>query len=155
MKVSELFEETERSILTVMGQQPDRIVGDFTCAGKSLISLEGAPRVVTGSFYCQRNYIDSLDHVPESMNYLNFYENELESLHNIHKKIKHCTIGGFEKNPIKSHVLGLLLIEGLNHVYFDIHHLAKIINDHLKGDRDVFACQEELIEAGLEDFAQL
>ena len=156
MKVSELFEETERSILTVMGQQPDRIVGDFTCAGKSLISLEGAPRVVTGSFYCQRNYIDSLDHVPESMNYLNFYENELESLHNIHKKIKHCTIGGFEKNPIKSHVLGLLLIDGLTKIWFDDNWpLVRIINKHLEGDRDVFACQEELIEAGFEDFAQL
>lgn len=155
MKVHELFEAEERSILSVMGQQPVRFEGDFTCAGKSLISLEGAPRVVTGSFYCHRNYLDSLDHVPESMNYLNFYDNKLTSLHNIHKKIKHCGLANFEDNPIKSHVLGLLLIEGLNHVYFDIHHLAKIINDHLKGDRDVFACQEELIEAGFEDFAQL
>lgn len=155
MKVSELFEEKERNILNVLGKQPEHYDGDFTCADKSLLSLKGAPKIVTGSFYCQRNYLDSLDHVPESMNYLNFYENELESLHNIHKKIKHCGIANFEKNPIKSHVLGLLLIKGLTHIWIDKQHLAKILNKHLNGERDVFACQEELIEKGFEEFAQL
>lgn len=33
--------------------------------------------------------------------------------------------------------------------------VQNIINKHLKGDRDVFACQEELIEAGYDEFAQL
>ena len=76
-------------------------------------------------------------------------------------------IGGyanFISNPIKSHVLGLLLIDGLEEVSFESfsigadaakHKVAQIINKHLKNGRDVFACQEELIEAGLDEYAQL
>ena len=52
-------------------------------------------------------------------------------------------------------LLGLLLIDGLQKVFLDNMKVRVIINKHLKGDRDVFACQEELIEAGFEDFAQL
>jgi hypothetical protein len=55
-------------------------------------------------------------------------------------------------------VLGLLLIDGLKAAFFSQgwnDELQTIINKHLAGERDVFACQEELIENGLEDFAQL
>ena len=61
----------------------------------------------------------------------------------------------FEKNPITSCVLGLLLIDGLRGVWFDNGKLEIIMNKHLAGDRDVFACQEELIEAGFDEYAQL
>lgn len=118
---------------------PSRISGNFYCSDNKLISLEGAPSLIGGDLDC--------------------YSNRLSSLHNIHKQIKH--IGGFadfRKNPITSCVLGLLLIDGLTEVYLENKKEKKvqnILNKHLKGDRDVFACQEELIEAGFEDFAQL
>ena len=142
MKVHELFEETERSILSVLGKMPERVEGDFYCYHNGLTSLEGAPSWVDGIFNCR--------------------DNNLTSLHNIHKHIKH--IGGMlyaSRNPIKSHVLGVLLIDGLQNIFLhDVTDerpvmVAKILRKHLHSDRDVFACQEELIENGFEDFAQL
>ena len=124
----------ERSVLSVMGEQPEGVIGRFNCSNLYLTSLEGAPSSVGGSFSC--------------------YSNRLTSLHNIHKQIKY--IGSFADlsyNPITSHVLGLLLIDGLKDV--DNKKVERIINIHLKNGRDIFACQEELIEAGLEEYAQL
>jgi hypothetical protein len=179
MKVHELFEAKERSILSVMGKQPEHVDGDFYCSDNKLTSLEGAPSSVGGNFFCSDNKLTSLERAPSSVggtffcsdNKLTSLEgapssvggdffctaNKLTSLHNIHKQIKH--IGSehadFNNNPIKSHVLGLLLIDGLKYVFLDNKKVEEIITKHLLGERDVFACQEELIEAGLEDFAQL
>ena len=47
------------------------------------------------------------------------------------------------------------MIDGLKFVGLDNEKVENIINKHLKGERDVFACQEELIEAGYEEYAQL
>jgi hypothetical protein len=58
-------------------------------------------------------------------------------------------------NPITSHILGVLLIEGCELIILDYPKVHNIINKHLKGDRDVFACQEELIEAGFDEYAKL
>ena len=220
MKLHELFEDEERSILSVMGKQPDHCPGDFYCGGNNLTSLEGAPSSVGGEFSCSRNNLTSLEGAPSSVSG-NFYcydnnltslkgapssvggefscsrnnltslegapssvggdfhcsdnkltslegapssvggkfycyDNKLTSLHNIHKQIKHVgRIADFIGNPITSHVLGLLMIDGLKEVNLDNKEVEKIIDRHLSGDRDVFACQEELIEAGFEDFAQL
>jgi len=60
----------------------------------------------------------------------------------------------FEDNPIKSSVLGLVKIKGLTNVIFDNKKLEKIMNKYLPLG-DIFDCQEELIEAGLEEFAEL
>jgi hypothetical protein len=161
-----------------MGKQPEHVDGDFYCSDNKLTSLEGAPSSVGGYFVCSRNKLTSLKGGPTSVGgYFNCYNNKLTSLkggptsignsfyaynnnltslHNIHKQIKH--IGGFanfRSNPITSCVLGLLLINGLKYVHLDKTAVQNIINKHLKGDRDIFACQEELIEDGFEDFAQL
>ena len=138
MKVSELFEDEERSVLSVMGEQPEQCEGCFYCEDKALTSLEGVPSFIGLDLIC--------------------YDNDLTSLHNIHKIIKHIgRDANFISNPLKSHVLGLLLIDGLREVRlgFNNRKIEYIINRHLRGDRDVFACQEELIENGFEDFAQL
>ena len=60
----------------------------------------------------------------------------------------------FTNNPIESHVLGLLKIKGLQEVRLDDIQLTKIINKYLPLG-DLLDCQEELIEAGYEEFAQL
>ncbi len=121
------------------------------------LGLENIPSRISGYFYCSVNKLTSLEGAPSSIGGdLDCFSNCLSSLHNIHKQIKH--IGGyadFRKNPITSCVLGLLLIDGLEKVYLNTNGVEDIINKHLKGDRDVFACQEELIEAGYEEFAQL
>lgn len=85
-----------------------------------------------------------------------FRGNNLTSLHNIHEELKNFEgIASFVDNPIKSHVLGLLKIKGLIGVKLDNKKLQEIINRHLKGNRNVFDCQEELEDAGLGAFAQL
>ncbi len=157
MKLHELFEDQERSVLSVMGKQPEHVNGSFFCSYNKLTSLKGGPSSVGGNFNCHGNKLTSLEGAPSSVGgNLSCFNNKLTSLHNIHKQIKH--IGGFatfNDNPITSHVLGLLLIDGLQKVFLDNMKVRVIINKHLKGDRDIFACQEELIEAGYEEYAQL
>lgn len=157
MKLSELFEDKERSVLSEMGMQPEKFDKDFSCFSRALTSLEGSPKHVSGYFTCAENKLTSLEGAPSFIGKdFACSMNNLTSLHNIHKQIKH--IGGFasaKRNPITSCVLGLLLIDGLKEVYLDIKVVEKIINKHLKSDRDVFACQEELIEHGYDEFAKL
>lgn len=63
-------------------------------------------------------------------------------------------------------MLGVIKIKGLKNVQLEANVAKKmyrsklwqairIINDHLQGDRNIHKCQEELLEADLEDFAQL
>ena len=187
MKLSELFESPERSFRNVCGRVddpyivdlgcaqrritslegcPSLILGDFTCYDNHLVSLKGGPSRVEGYYTCSKNYLKDLDGVASYMaDAFNCEDNGLTSLHNIHNQIKF--IGGsanFIRNPIKSHVLGLLLINGLDEVAFESfapwankprQQMNEIINKHLKNGRDVFACQEELIEAGFDEYAQL
>jgi hypothetical protein len=64
-------------------------------------------------------------------------------------------------NPIKSHVLGVMLIENIKQVNFTLHDdnklftIETIINTHLETDRDVYLCQDNLIKAGFAEYAQL
>lgn len=177
MKVHELFEAVEHSVLNVMPPQSEA-VRDFDCSELKLTSLEGSPTTVLDQFDCQdnelrsfkggpktvggavvadSNMISSLEGFPKSVgSFVSLEGNELSSLHNIHKFIP--KMSGFlylSGNPIRSHVLGLLLIDGITHLVYDGGKIQKIINKHLNDDRDVFACQEELIEAGFEEYAQL
>ena len=174
---------------------PEYIGGSFDCAQLQLTSLEQGPKEINTrnasgfGYECFINKLSSLKGIPKNIMRLNASENlintledfperiekdciinnnKLTNLKNIHKHIKH--IGGrlvIAENPIKSHILGLLKIEGLQDVSaFREFHTPKelmhsplviavaIINKHLK-DRDILACQQELIDAGLEEFAQL
>ena len=67
MKLKELFEAKERSILSVMGKQEDPYPGDFYCSNNNLTSLEGAPSVVNNDFYCSNNKLTSLEGAPSAV----------------------------------------------------------------------------------------
>ena len=66
--------------------------------------------------------------------------------------------------PIKSHILGVLLIRGVTELQIskaeddnDLIEAVKIINKWLKepiSKKRLLDCQEEMIEAGYEEFAQ-
>lgn len=156
MKVKELFETRERNVLTVKGRQDKTYDGIFPCANLRLTSLKGSPESAKG-YYCFNNELTSLEGIPSViLGNLLANKNKLTSLQGIHKQIKHITgTANFEDNPIKSHVLGLLKINGLTRVWLDNKTLQWILNKHLANNRDIFACQEELIEEGLETFAKL
>ena len=179
MKLKELFEaKAERSILSVMGKQEDQYPGYFYCAGNKLTSLQGAPQVVNDSFYCAHNNLTSLEGAPSAVkgnfscsnnkltslegapsvvkgDFSCFYNNltSLAGIHKIIKEIHGCA--DFEKNPIKSSVLGLMRIKGLTKVYLDNKQVEDILNKYLEGDRDIIKCQSELLDAGLEEYAKL
>jgi hypothetical protein len=178
MKLKELFEAKERSILSVMGEQEDPYPGDFYCHNNKLTSLKGAPSVVNGDFYCYNNKLTSLEGAPSVVNggfscfsnnltslkgapsavncYFYCANNKLTSLAGIHKIIKEIHGAAyFRSNPIKSSMLGLMRIKGLTKVYLDSRQVEDILNKYLKGDRDIIRCQSELQDAGLEEFAKL
>jgi hypothetical protein len=83
-------------------------------------------------------------------------DNELTSLEGVHKIIK--KIGGAFYcwgSPIKTGGIGLILIEGLTRIRSD-QPAFKIINRYLgQGKKGLLRCQDELIEAGYEEFARL
>lgn len=135
---------------------------NLACSGIVLKTLQGAPEVVGKSAMFSGNNIEDLTGCPRHVGrQLDLSRNKLTSLQNIHKIVDH--IGDsiiLFGNPIKSHILGLLRINKLQHaiVHSNQGRLAEtisIINKHLRGDRNIHTCQEELIEAGLKEFARL
>lgn len=137
MKLKELKEnKTVVSPLTVFGKKLPNQKHNYVLQKKGFNSFEGIPEEVEGDFYLGGN--------------------KFESLEGIHKHIKRVYGEIFFNNtPIKSHVLGLLKIKDLFRVILDNQEVQNIINKHIRNGRDVLACQNELIDAGFEDFAQL
>ena len=134
--------------------------GDFGCSANQLISLEFCPKEVGGDFSCSGNKLTSLKGAPSSVSgYFNCYDNQLTSLADIHKCLKKMN-GGFyaHKNPLKSNVIGLMLVVGCNEVQLDNVEVMNIMNKHFKspfGHLRLLECQSELLEAGLEEYAKL
>ena len=154
-QVGKNFWCTGNQLISLKGA-PQQVGGDFMCGNNKLTSLEGAPQHVGWGFICDSNQLTSLKGAPKHIGGSFWCDrNQLTSLEGIHEQI--LEINGhadFEKNPIKSHVLGLLLIKGLTSVKLDNDRLSVIINKYLPLG-DIMACQNELIDAGLEDFAQI
>ena len=58
-------------------------------------------------------------------------------------------------NPIKSHVLGLMLIDGITGVFLDNEDVENILNNAIENRTHWTEVQAELEEAGFEEYAQL
>jgi len=138
-----------------------KVLGNFNCSHTNITSLEGGPSYVGGNFSCYGTNITSLEQVPSWVGgHFNCVVTKITSLHNIHKQIKH--IGGqlYLSNTVKSHILGVMFITGLDKIEIDKGNkiqkqVENIINKHLADDRNVHLVQEELLEAGLKEFAKL
>lgn len=177
--------------LTSLRRSPEKILGEFDCSNNRLKSLEGGPRWVGKLYNAMSNQLTSLKGAPEFVGF-NFSapynpltslegapgevggdvflsECLLSSLRDIHKHFKKINGSLYVgMNPIESHVLGILYIEGLLSVlitYPNNTQLVKklkkvndILNRHLpnsKGHRGAIACQSELLDANLDAYAQL
>lgn len=131
-------------------------ISSFNCTSNSLTSLEGAPKVCF-NFVCDDNEnLKSFEFMPEiitgdlSLNGCGF-----TSLKDIHKHVKEIKNGILlDGCPIKSHVLGLLKIKKLKRAYLNSRDVETIINKYLP-EGDIFACQQELIDNGFEEYAKL
>lgn len=150
----------------------NEVVG-FSISGNELTTLKGCPVIVTKNFYAEDNKLTSLEYAPKLIGGdASFAGNPITSLHDIHKHIKeiHGEIkfaSGWNKTcPIKSSVLGLLKIVGLKGIALtsniaddkSLKEVEKILNKYLPntlGNAAVYKCQEELIDAGFEEYAQL
>ena len=146
--------------LTSLEGAPTSVGGDFWCYKNKLTSLEGAPASVVGYFDCDYNQLTSLEGAPASVGgYFGCSHNQLTSLTNIHKILKQMN-GNFYayNNPLKSNVIGLLLVNGCKEVQMDNKQVEEIMNRHLKsafGHLRVLECQSEMLDAGLEEWAEL
>ena len=157
------FDCYDNQLLSLEGC-PQIVRGSFHCWDNQLKSLEGCPQTVGGSFYCYNNELESLKGCPQIVGgYFNCNDNHLTSLESIHMHVHEIRgVAYFTENPIKSHVLGLLKIKGLQAVSLDNDEVQKIMNKYLRGTtgkdpsiRDIVDCQEELMDNDLEDYALL
>lgn len=165
--------------LTSLEGGPSSVGRDYICYQNKLTTLEGAPRTIKMDFYCFDNYLTSLKGAPDSVsndficrqNTLTSLEgapafvggdfdcssNKLTSLHDVHKHLK--KVNGnivFTNNKITRCVLGLILIDGNPSITLDNKDVQRIINRHVgTGKAGVLAAQQELIDADLEDYAEL
>lgn len=144
--------------LKTLENTPNEVTGDFFADHLDISSFAGGPKKVGGSYVVGGTSVTSFDGAAAQIeNDLHCEDcKQLTSLQGIHKNIKH--IGGkasFADCPITSHVLGLLLIDGLQSVKLDEVKVMEVINKHLKGERDTLMCQQELIDGGFADFAKL
>jgi len=146
--------------LTSLEGAPSSVGGHFSCSYNNLTSLEGAPSSVGGDFNCSSNNFTSLEGAPSSVGgYFNCSVNKLTSLTGIHKILKQMD-GSFyaNGNPLKSNVIGILLVKGCKEVELNNKQVEEIMNRHLKspfGHLRVLECQSEMLDAGLGDWAEL
>lgn len=181
MKLQNLFEQEEKTIASIPwvtkildsnGNMPEFETGSLIISGWKVTTLRGVPKKIDKNFDAASNELTDLEGFPSYVGEkLFFNRNKIPSLKNIHNIVKHAKMIICDSNPLESNVLGLLKIEGLNEVklydkgghvfgisYPKINEKLKIvetiINKYLpKGD--IMDCQDELIDAGLEEFAKL
>lgn len=145
----------------------------FSIADNALETLDGCPSFVDGDFNCQNNKLKSFEGAPSIITSDGLFGGNLfDSLHNIHEHIKQVDGSLYfvsqysymkRSCPIKSSVLGLLRIKGLQTVTLtdardksdDLYKVQEIINTYLKKPDQLMECQDALIDAGLEEFAKL
>jgi hypothetical protein len=110
------------------------INGNFSFAGTSSAdSFEGFPHTIKGHF--------------------SLYTSKINSVTGIDKVIK-CINGDIVLNHNSTHLLGLLLIQGVNKIDVDRGPVDVILNKYL-GTGDILSAQDELIDAGFIDQARL
>jgi hypothetical protein len=161
--------------LTSLEGGPAIIERRFLCDSNKLTSLVGGPKKVGSDYICSNNPITTLEGAPEYVECdFCLADGKLTSLKDIHKHLKFIGARIFlNGNPIKSHVLGVLKIKGLQEVSFTagfnnsqtvtsrIGEVETIINRYLDDfydritSKEILACQSELLDAGYEEFAQL
>ena len=133
----------------------DRVKGNFDLQFSKLETLEGSPQWVGEWFSCAFcREIFSLQYSPI---YVNGFFNcngcwNLESLDYLPKQINGILYLG--DIPKVKDVLKIFKTKGITEIIHDNKQLEKIINKYLP-KRDMLNCQDELIEAGLEKYAEI
>lgn len=143
----------------------NHVDGYFDIDNNFLTSLEGSPKTCNGYFSCQNNKLTSINFAPKFIEQTGYFNgNQITALIGINDIFERLGFVGadgglsFDYDNIIQGGLGLVLIDGLTY----LHDIAdydggpfNIIKKYLGKPDDIFDCQNELIEAGFEEFAKL
>lgn len=99
------------------------------------------------------------EHLPDHCDILNLRNCKITSLSGFGNKKRSFFNLDISSNPIKSNILSLVQCEFINDItYENVPHEAEkaleIIEKHMKS-KDILACQDELFDAGLKEFAKI
>lgn len=136
-KISGAFDCTNNKLRSLQFC-PEHINGAFTCTTNNLTTLLYGPKTVLGNYDCGDNYLENIDGLPEQITG-RFYMRNSDNLKSF---------------P----ALRFLKIKNLLSISTDFRKVDVIINQYLpntRGNDAIIECQNELLDAGLDDFAQL
>ena len=154
------FDCSSNQLVNLLGA-PNKITGHFYCGNNRLTSLEGGPSYVGDGYFCYDNELVTLKGAPQHVEYgFECDHNKLTSLKDIHRYIQ--KIGGdfgCFYNPIKSHILGLTLIDIGGYICTQLgdgKDVDIILNKWKnQGRKGVMGAMKELTDLGYEELAQL
>ena len=165
-KIDGQFSCTGNKNLISLEGAPKKINGSFNCSNnKKLTSLKGCTQEGVESFYCHFCNLTSLIGVPKKING-NFWGigNPIKTIKGIHQIFEYINGELAVPDSVESNILGVLKIKNLKKFYFsnDISSYVKsdiseIVNKYLPNPSpsDIIDCQNELIDAGYEEYAEL
>lgn len=111
------------NLLTSLKGMPPIVYGNFSAKNNRLKDLTHGPARVLRDVYVSGNPLESFEGMPRIGGALYMESCRLTSLHDVHKHIVFVRSGNVSNsvlnlagNKIVSHVLGLVLVEGLIHV---------------------------------------
>jgi len=154
--------------LTSIKNGPTSVGMAYICSHNLLTDLRGCPETVN-NLIADSNQITTLEGCPRFIqNELQVTNNKITSLHGIDSFIKMFSSKGtidLTGNPVKECVLGVLLIPGLLVIRMDNNKVESILNEYLQKvkhldsrkerNKLLMECQSIMLDAGLDDFAQL
>ena len=148
-----------KPLLKSLEGSPETVTGTFNFQATSIKSLIGSPRFVGKDFFGTVHNITSLEGAPDYVGGDFIFKNwHIDSLEGIGiKYLKECNSIVMTHSSIKSNVLGLLMVKKLFIIpdIFKDSGVYDIIKKHYNSDKDVLACQEELISLGFKKYAKL
>jgi len=133
----------------------------FKASHMNLSTMVGCPKIVTNKFDVSHNSIRTLEGLPLNAQVVDLRNNPIQSFEGIHE-LRDC-VEMWIPCSITSNMLGLLKMKTLKKLYCDtnfntgntqFHAAFKIVKHHFDNGRNLFACQEELIDNDLKDYAE-
>lgn len=146
--------------ITSLDNFPDKVTGDLQVLMLDIPSFVGLPKEVGEDCLLVGNKdVTSIEGLPTTIGgKLDLQQcTRITSLKGIHKLVKQVN-GEIDcsNTGVKEAVLGVMAIRGVTSVSLPDNKVAEIINKHLSSDdRDINACQEELIDAGYTAWAKM
>jgi hypothetical protein len=148
--------------LTSLEGCPEKLNNLRIISNKEILSLHGCPIRIENNIDFNNSKIKDIDFLPQKIgNQLSLTRTDITSLAGIGRKfVRSCKYLEITENDLNSSILGILLIQKLESFRFysksvDYLKVSTIINKHLKGERDLISCKEELMAAGFKELAKL